>query len=186
MDKHPDVLELSIEPEDEGKEEQPSFLKKIGLFAVGILLILFIISFVFVSYPIGDILRGQAESTLLQDHHLRAGDITIFFSEDTAQHLEQLYLQEQKAEFSFCLSGEKEGETYSISSLYQPRIFAQAFNHVSFEPCSPDTLIMLHSHPYKSCLASETDLETLRKTQERNPDILMVVMCESKRFSVYR
>jgi len=56
---------------------------------------------------------------------------------------------------------------------------------VALVPCSAETKIMLHSHPYKSCVASDTDINTLAKTKKSNPDFLMVIMCEPARFSVY-
>jgi len=83
------------------------------------------------------------------------------------------------------MDGIKENDVYYITSLEQPTMYEQAFNHVSFAPCSEESLILLHTHPYKKCIASETDINTLREMQQRNADVLMVVMCEPDRFSVY-
>ena len=112
-------------------------------------------------------------------------EFSILFENNTALALESLYLQEQREEFSVCLQGTYENKIYTITSLYQPQTYQRTFSHVTFEACSSDTLIMLHSHPYKRCIASQTDLDTLAESKERNSKILMVVMCEPRRFAVY-
>ena len=76
-------------------------------------------------------------------------------------------------------------DSLDIISFYQPDVYEESVSHVSFEPCSPDTTIMLHTHPYKRCIASDTDMNTLSETKKNNPEVIMVVMCEAKRFSVY-
>jgi len=164
--------------------EEPKF-KKVFLWIAGIVMVLLMISFVFVTYPISDIIQGQAESEPVVSNVIDLGNMSIIFIDDTLKQLQEIYFAEQKYEFSLCLLGKKIDSVYYIGSLYEPRMFNQAFNHVSFEACNSATLIMLHSHPYKSCIASPTDLETLSKNKEINPDILMVVMCEPGRFSVY-
>jgi hypothetical protein len=169
-------------PEDELPE--PSKFKKVIVVAGGVFLILLMITYVIASYPVGNILRGQLESTPLTGNKIILENFTIFFEDNTNKELQDIYFGEQSVEFSVCLSGNKEKDNYYVNSLYLPEQTAQ-FNHVSFQPCNQETLIMLHSHPYKSCLASETDLNTLEKTKKVNPDVLMVVMCEPGRFSVY-
>jgi|SRR3989344_2675106 len=165
-------------------DQKPSRLRKAAIITGGIILALLIVSLIAVSYPISDIIKGQLESVPWQENKIILENFSIFFEGEMQKQLSDIYLREQKAEFSACLIGEKQEERYLISSLYLPKQTA-TFNHVSFEPCREDTLIMLHSHPYKSCLASETDLETLKKSKEFNQDMLMVIMCEPDRFSVY-
>jgi proteasome lid subunit RPN8/RPN11 len=177
------------EPElDEDGFEKDSKLKKIILFAVSVFLILLMSSWVLVTYPVGNIIEGWFASTPLEDNKLVLDGFTIVFENNVQKELRKLYLEEQKVEFSVCLQGvkekSKEQDTYKIHSLYVPVMFEQTFNHVSFEPCK-DSLIILHSHPYKSCIASETDLNTLNSTQQVTPETVMVVMCEPERFSVY-
>lgn len=175
-----DVLDIEI---DENEKEDSKF-KKFIIVLGGILLVILIVSYIFTSFPIGRILRGQLESNPLEEGVIIIEDLAIIFEDGTDELLQEIYLSEQEVEFSVCLIGEKVGKEYHITSLYQPEQTA-SFSHVSFESCSSETLIMLHSHPYKSCLASETDLETLERSQKENEDLLMVVMCESSRFSVY-
>lgn len=157
----------------------------------GLLTLLLLTSFIFLSYPLDHIIAGKLESHTPIANMIALDTLAISFEQDTQQQLEQIYLANQKVEFSLCLLGKLEQQTttqkpiYHITSLYQPLMYQQTFNHVIFEPCSKDTLIMLHSHPYKSCIASDTDINTLKKTKEYNPAILMVVMCEPNRYSVY-
>ena len=138
-----------------------------------------------VSYPIGNILLGQLESDPLQGDRINLDDFSIIFEDGLEKEIRNLYLSEQKVEFSLCLLGRKEGKDYYINSIFKPKQVGR-FNHVSFEPCSKETLILFHTHPYKSCIASTTDLNTLKGSKERNSDVIMVVMCEPERFSVYR
>jgi proteasome lid subunit RPN8/RPN11 len=175
----------SIEINEEDLVPRNPRLKKTFATFVGVVLVLLMLSFIIVSYPIGEIIRGQMESRPLAGNMIELDDFSIILSDGTDKQLQDIYFNEQEVEFSACLLGRKAGKDYIIESLYQPKMFQQSFNHVSFQPCSSDTLIMLHSHPYKSCLASSTDLNTLRQTKERNPEVMMVVMCEPGRFSVY-
>ncbi len=169
-------------------EEAPpeSKFKKFFILMIGVMLAVLMISYIFVSYPLSSIIKGQLESTPLQEKVLVLDDFSIYFENNVREQLQEIYFAEQKVEFSVCLLGEKRGTDYYVISLYQPIMYEQSFAHVSFEPCSEDSLILLHSHPYKSCVASQTDLDTLEKMKKRNSEVLMVVMCEPARFSVYR
>ena len=162
-----------------------SRFKKFFIFVVGVLLVILMVTYIFASYPLSSIIKGQLESTPLQENVLMLDDFSIYLENGTSEALQDIYFAEQKVEFSVCLQGEKKGADYYIISLYEPVMHEQSFAHVSFEPCSEDSLMLLHSHPYKSCIASQTDMDTLEKTKQRNPDVLMVVMCEPARFSVY-
>jgi proteasome lid subunit RPN8/RPN11 len=155
---------------------------RVGL---GIILVLLVVSYIVVSFPVGNILRGQIESRPLLNEKIQLKNFSIMFEKDTEKIVESYYLNERRVEFSLCLSGRKEKGEYIIDIVYQPRQIEQSFNHVTFEPCKENDLIILHTHPYKSCLASQTDLNTLEKSKEKNQDVLMVVMCEIDRFSVY-
>lgn|SRR3989338_1482984 len=169
----------------EDKPLVPPVVKKIFVFIIGIIAILGMVTFIFGTFPIGDIIQGKTQSALLQGNMLILPEFSIVFENNTAQALEELYLEEQQEEFSLCLQGTVSENRHSITSLYQPVTYRRAFNHVTFESCNANTLIMLHSHPYKRCVASQTDLDTLQKSQKENPQMLMVVMCEQRRFAVY-
>jgi proteasome lid subunit RPN8/RPN11 len=163
--------------------EEESKLKKIMLLIIGLFLVALLLSYIFVQYPLGNIIAGQTESTPLQQNTLVLDTFSIHFLNNTAEQLRNIYFSEQRVEFSVCLQGTKEKD-YFITSIYEPKTFSQTFNQVVFAPCE-DSLIILHSHPYKSCIASTTDIELLKKSKEKNKDVLMVVMCEPERFSVY-
>ena len=183
-------VELLEGSNHEGEEDlHHSILKRISIGVMGLVLILLMVSYIFAGFPLSGIIRGQLESSPLEGNQVVVDDITLIFLNGTKDLIDEYYFSEQKTEFSLCLRGEVlpslHGEVYSISSLYQPKQFEQTFNHVSFEPCSEETLVIFHTHPYKSCLATSTDLNTLENTQEINKNVLMVVMCEPKRFSVY-
>ena len=178
--------ELIVKEEDlDLEEEKRPLFKKILITIMAVIIIFLMLSFTFAGYPIGGIIQGWFESNPVEDNQINLENFSIIFTEQTHQQLQYIYFSTQKTEFSVCLSGEKINENYYISSLYQPEMFEQTFNHVTFKPCSKETLIILHSHPYKSCLASDTDINTLQKNKEVNKDVLMVIMCEPDRFSVY-
>lgn len=177
-------------PEEEHHEEHDEHLesrwKKPLVWSMGGFMILLMISFVFVTYPVGSILGGKLESNLIINNHLDTGEFILFFEGDSFSKLSEIYNPDLGHEISLCLIGDKKGDDYVISDLYEPKIFEQTFDHVLFEPCNQDTIVMLHTHPYKQCIASDTDMNTLASTQKVNPDVVMVVMCEANRFSVYR
>ena len=166
------------------EEEKEPWPKKVLVMVIGIFLLILITSYTIVSYPAGDYLVSRSESAQLIENRINLESFSIVFDDNTLGKLKSFYFKEQKREFSVCLQGEKIKNNYYINNLYMPKTFRQTFNHVSFEPCK-DSLITLHTHPYRSCTASAADINTLRKSQENNPDVLMIVMCEPGRFSVY-
>ena len=81
--KQPQVEKLEIptehEPSSEEKEEihEGSKLKKVIVFIAGILLLFLIVSYIFVSYPLGRIIEGQIESTPLKENRIDLDDFSI-------------------------------------------------------------------------------------------------------------
>ncbi len=184
--------ELEYLNHEELSEEKPSRLKKIIIVGMAVFLALLMISFIFVAFPIGDILQGKVESQLLKGNIIDLDSFKIIFENDTEEILKSYYFSEQEVEISLCLEGYKERDRhrtsfgdYYITSLYEPKTYSSAYNQVSFESCSAETVMILHTHPYKRCVASEQDLEMLNESKSSNPEVLMVVMCEPDRFSVY-
>jgi len=175
-----DLGEIESEPEQHVKRH------KFWLGLSGIFLILLIVSFVIAGFPVGGIIRGQVLSNPLSNDVIKLENgRSIVFTSSAAEELRNKYNQEEGKEFSVCLSGEIIGEDYHIGSIFQPEMYQRAYDHVTFASCPLNTSIMLHSHPYKSCLASDIDLDTLAENKKSNPKLLMVVMCEPERFSVY-
>lgn len=182
-----DTIKIEKEAEEEIAEEK-SVLKRFLAIIIAIVIAILIVSYVFVTYPIGTILGGKLESSPIRNNIIDLGKFSIAFENSTYNEIRNNYFSEQKTEFSLCLLGYEENSNktvYHVTSLYKPDAYSQTFNEVVFKPCSEDTIILLHTHPYKSCLASEQDIITLNKTKKINPNVLMVVMCEPDRFSVY-
>ncbi len=154
---------------------------------VGIFL-LFLMTSYFIFAPIAHVVRGQIVSNPLQDSTLFVGEYALHFLNSTSSLLESIYVENQElalVETSVCLQGYVQNKSYFITEIFYPQIYEQTFTHVSFESCPQSTLIMLHTHPFKRCIASDTDKDTYAKKKSINDDLLMLVMCEEQRFSLY-
>ena len=167
---------------------QESKSKKILIIIIGLFMILLILSWGFMRYPLDNIIEGQLRSKSIEQDKIILKELTIIFLNNTEHLLSEIYTSEQEinlVETSTCLLGFKQENNYYVESIYYPEIHDQSFRHVSFSSCPTDTLIMLHTHPFKHCLASETDTETLKKAQKTNENLLMIIMCEPNRYSIY-
>jgi len=168
------------EHEEEGK------LKKIILILLNLFLLFLLLSYFLLSSSLFPILESLFESKTAEKNKIILDEFSIHFKDKVYKELQEDYYTNQAVEFAACLKGEKEGRDYMVNEIYLPRMTEQSFNHVTFNSCSEDTLILLHSHPYRRCIASQQDLITLEKAKIMNEDRLMVVMCEPDRFSVYQ
>ncbi|MCA9478334.1 MAG: hypothetical protein KC535_04255 [Nanoarchaeota archaeon] len=178
--------DLEEELPEEHLREVP-FFNRFVVPVISVLLLLLLISY-FVLGPIHTTIRGQLASSALKNDEYQFGDYLLLFYNDTAGELEsiyQTYQEEKLVETSVCLQGLVYNHTYAIQDIYYPKIYSASFSSVTFEPCPKDTVVMLHTHPYKSCLASDQDLKTLEKNKEGSPDLLMLVMCEQRRYTLY-
>ena len=158
-------------------------LRIIFLRVVAVLLVLLMLSFIYLSAPVYTFIYGFAGSSRVVDNEITfRNEVTVFFDEETLAFLQELYdpLGDERA---VCIRGEIKDDEYFVEDYYKPRVFERAWNMVSHEPCDEDTIIMLHTHPFKRCAPSRTDENTLRITQSRNPEIIMLVMCGTRRFS---
>lgn len=176
--------EIGIEVEE---KTHSSHLNKFIIPTISVLLLL-LISFYSVFGPVNTNIKGQIESSTLKNNQLLIGNYTLLFKGSSGTVLQEAYYSnqlEREVETSVCLLGTIQNNTYTITELHFPKIFSQSFNQVSFSPCPDDAIIMLHTHPYKSCLASEQDIYTLKKHQKTNPHLLMLVMCEEQRYNLY-
>lgn len=169
-------------------EEQEDKRKRWPWLIVGALLLVLMTSY-FIFAPIDYVVRGRIESSSLDQNVLVVGEYTLVFLNDTQSVLEDLYKQYQRdalLETSVCLLGRADTTTYRITDIFYPQIHSQSFTHVSFSACPPQTLVMMHTHPYSHCLASKTDLDTFEKKKKKsNSQLLMLIMCEESRFSLY-
>lgn len=165
--------------------EKDSVFKKIFIGILSIFLLFLFLSYFLLSYPLFPILESLFESREAKEDLLVIEGISIKFENKTYNILQENYHKNQSVEFISCLIGEKEGSKYTINNIYTPEVIEQSFNHISFKSCSKDTLIILHSHPYRRCIASQQDILTLNNLKQENPNRLMIIMCEPNRFSIY-
>ena len=148
----------------------------------GLISIILIVIYIFPN----DILAGQIESKKLnEDLTIDLDDGKIIFGNNTYERLLQMYLAEQEHEIKICLTGIKQNHNYIITDLYEPEIISQSFSHVSAEHCNSETIIPLHSHPFKHCIFSQQDIMSYEKFTEINPDAIAGLMCEPNRFTFY-
>lgn len=169
----------------EEKRTNPK-IKRAFLIGAGIISILLLLSFFYLEGPLFGVIQGSIESRSPENNILSLKNISIHFTSQALTALSGLSSPNTQVETSRCLKGTIQGSNYYIDEVYTPVIYDQSFNHVTSEPCSNDTLIMFHTHPYKSCIASSVDLNTLKATQSANPQIIMIIECGKNRFSVYR
>jgi hypothetical protein len=186
---HHEIAVEGAEEADHLHHETPWYYHT-GVKFLSVVMAIMFVMWIFAGFPIGGIIRGQLESTELESGVLKLDNFTIEFEESVLSELLGLYYENQATEFSVCLLGEIDEnillkDKYLIDELYVPVTYLQSYSHVSFESCNSSTIIMLHTHPYKSCVASQTDLDTLESSQVFNQEMVMLVMCEPERFSVY-
>ena len=165
-------------------EEHPLW-KRIMIIIIGLFLLSLMFSYFLFSYPLFPIFESLLESRNSENNEISLDDFSIVFLDDILVEIQEEYQKNQKVEFAVCLLGEKNNENYNIKKVHYPEIYSQSFNHVSFQSCPDESLIILHSHPFRRCIASQQDIITLEETKSRNKDFLMVIMCEPNRFSVY-
>jgi hypothetical protein len=168
----------------ENYEEKEPIWKRIFIIFLAIGLLLLVTSYILASYPLFPIVASLSESKIAENETIDLGRFSIIFTEEAYEDLQKYYNKDPSVEMAVCLKGRIEKD-YIIDEIYQPNIIEQTYNHVSFKPCSSDSIILLHSQPFRHCIASEQDLITLDKVKQRNENIIMVIMCEPNRFSVY-
>ena len=158
------------------------------IFFAGVMVVGLFVSFAIFA-PVHGVVEGRLRSSVLENDIVSFGGYNLNFASSVSDLLPSLYVDNQvnkNVESAYCLVGNRTGEKdYSITDIYYPTMFDQTRTHVSFSPCPQNTVVMMHTHPFKSCLASDTDLNTLTQSQRTNPNVIMVIMCESMRFSVY-
>ena len=177
-------LASKSEKDLEREQQKSERFKKTFNRLIATFLVLLMLSFLYLSAPVYTYIYGLAGSSKvnLQNEITFKNQVTVQINEETLHFLQELYdpLGDERA---VCLQGEIKKDKYIITDYYKPLVFDRAWNRVSHEPCRNDTIIMLHTHPFKRCAPSRTDENTLRITQITNPEIIMLVMCGKRRFS---
>ena len=168
------------------EEEKPKRLRKIFTIAIGTFLILLMVSYIGISYGIGDIIASLMSSETLEENKIPINEHSdSIFEGGTYQTLLDSYWENQDKEFKACLVGEITKGNYEVTEIILPEMTEQSFNRVVSKSCPEGTIVELHSHPYRRCIESEQDLKTKEIIQKTNPERLMLVMCEKYRFNFY-
>lgn len=171
--------------EREAEEEKPSAAKRvIIIISVIFVLFIFLSYFAFGSFFF-EIVESLAESHTLSNMVVKGNGYSIIFDKEAYDELANTYLENQKYEFKACLIGNFSGKDYFVHQVYLPKISQQSYANVISAVCPEGTIIDLHSHPYRMCIASAQDFETYGNYRKINPAALMMVMCEKGRFYVY-
>lgn len=167
-------------------EEKPSKWKKILTISIAAFLILLIVSYVWISYGIDDIIASLIESKTLEENKVQInGSSNLIFKEDSFNFLLEQYLSNQDKEFKACLLGEIKKRNYEVTQVVIPEMIQQEFTKVVSKNCPEGTIADLHSQPYRKCIESEQDLKTKGIIKQTDPERLMVIMCEKYRFNFY-
>ena len=167
-------------------EEKPSRFKKIFLIIVSILILLLFLTYFLTNSNILYRIIGLSESSTIKDNVISINETNFaVFQGSTYRELIEYYNQNKEKEFKVCLSGIIDEGNYMINEVYKTEIISQTYTEVVSNPCPKDTIIDLHSHPYRSCLASDQDLKNLENNNIGQPWLIMAIMCEKQRFNFY-
>ncbi|MFH1972813.1 MAG: hypothetical protein ABIJ18_05030 [archaeon] len=169
--------------EEEDIEEE-SLWKKIFVILGSVFLILLVMSYMFTSYGVREIIAGMLDSEEVEDNIVDTGEFKVIFEGETYNDVLEIYEENLAVETKMCLLGNYDGD-YHVTEVIKPVIYSQEFNQVVSASCDKDAIIALHSHPYKRCLASEQDISNLKQSQEVNPNVIVGIICEEDRFSFY-
>lgn len=178
---HEDTIIEFIEEEE---SKLVKFLKRMAILAMGLVLIILIISLSLPQDFLASLVESDTGEAEGKQYYINLDNgAKIIFDSKVYDSLLQNYLAEQKNEIKVCLTGTKENLNYFITGLYLPQVHSHSYNQVRAELCSKETIIDLHSHPYRSCIFSKVDENALKTVREINPDAIMGLMCETDRFN---
>lgn len=177
---------MDLSPQEKERlERRRQLIRRVMIFIICVFLLFLILSYM-PFYRIWRILEGGIVSTQLDENSLHYKGKTIIFTNNTYDQLKELYLENQRTEFSVCLQGYNEGNASFITRLAQPRTASRSVFEVVSEICDAKTVVALHTHPYKSCIFSQEDIEYYLAFRERNPEGFIALMCELDRFTIHR
>lgn len=147
-------------------------------------LILVMVSYIWLSPTVFNGLLGLAQSDVVIDDSIEDGNISIVFNDRVEGDLQELYGEFPEEETALCMYGSVDSGTYRVMNYTRPRVISSSYSHVRHEPCPSEAIIVFHTHPQRRCLPSGTDRQTLGDIQERNPKTIMLIMCESQRYTI--
>ena len=157
------------------------------MMVLAVVMIVMVITYLFGEYEFTDILKGiVASDTVSEDLTLTYQDYTVHFSPEAYDALQKLYMGNIQHEFAACLMGVYVNNTYAVTDIHVPDLFSQSVFEVVSGACNKQTIIRLHSHPYRRCVFSPQDIFSYQKIREHQGNIMLGLMCEPTRFSFYR
>jgi len=178
---HKEILKDAIN----GEDKDHSTSKKIGVFIAAMFLLLLMLTY-FVGGPHTiDIIESMLTSSKMDHFVLEGDDFSVMFESEAYEELKDIYFDIQDREFKACLGGEISGNNYLITEILLPDQRG-SYAQVTYTQCPAETIVSLHSHPYRRCRASGQDFESFEEFRITSPDAVMMVMCEVDRFYVYR
>ncbi len=165
---------------------QKSKIKKFFILIIGLVLVFLVSTYYLFAFGADDVLAGFIQSSKIDNKlTLEFKDKKVIFTKESYDELLKIYDENLEVEFKACLKGNKINNIYNINKILIPKTFSQTYKSVRAEPCDTNTLIDLHSHPFRRCLASVHDVTNFRRLKSVNEDILLSVMCERDRFFLY-
>ncbi len=167
--------------------ESPSKLKRTLIIIAAIFLLALFTSYLLIDSSTRLTILSLLAGSRLDNSTLHIDKITrLIFNNESLNTLNDLYSKNLEREFIVCLAGIIVNNTYYIEQTIQPNTFLQEYDKVVSEPCPEDSLVSLHTHPFKQCIPSQQDLKTFDKFKKNNPDALMAIMCDKNLFLVYK
>ena len=197
-----DHIHASIQNDAENDNTEESkfsrFFKRLSLFIIGIFLVYLSLTYLGIGPYMLQIFEGQIVSTEVNENFtLAIGNQTkVMFEKEVYHELLAYYVAHQRYEFAACFFGNvteikttdnetTTEKTYVLTEMEIPRMYSQSVHRVISTGCPTETLVSLHTHPYKHCLFSEQDINSFFIFRQRAPNGLFALMCEEDRFTFY-
>lgn len=149
--------------------------------AVGVFMVLLILSYMLTGYTVRNIIAGFFDSEEIEENLIKSEYGDIFFDSRVSEILVSLYHENEK-EFKACVLGDFKGD-YILDKVFLPNIHFQDYDQVVSSPCPEGTLLDLHSHPQQHCTFSAQDLNGFSPSSENT---LLTVMCGDGRFIFHK
>jgi len=160
-------------------EREPPWWRKYVVLALGIFLLVLVVSSLY-----SDFIQGLVSSSVVEGNVLHFANATVVFENATRERLVGEFVAHQEREIKACFFGSRSGTLYNVTDVLFPDIARATVVEVVSVPCPKETLIDVHSHPINRCLASEQDLETYRGMLVQSPTVRLMVMCSQTRFAL--
>lgn len=177
MKEHYDFEDI----EDEEETESQRRIKKISKYVIGAMLILMMLSFV---VPF-DVIFSLLESDKVKDGQIQLTDNRVLFKPEVLDELKEHYKANQMTEIKICLTGYIEEKDYKITGFYSPKTYFKTPISIRSDPCNDETIISMHTHPFRNCLFSYQDIVSYNYYKRINPKAMTAVMCDIDRFAFY-